>query len=298
MTANQIDNDNLNVIFGGRIRVSSGTASQSSTITVTFYDGSGNVLKKYTAVAENTSDRWELVGSSQSIPANARTALFEFTATNGQGYLDAPFLYVQPNSERADQGAQGNTSTSQTQNVVPHLGLRTPDLYTDWLRNTPQQIVWNSFGNVNSSEVRIDLYQDGPNGPQFLTNITTATPDTGEYTWTAASSGINYGTYGLRSCRFLFSWAMPNKFDRSTETFTVPENTRHFMLMTAVRRVTSTPQRSAAIAMTANYPAPKAEHCKYPAEFSPGAGRHALRGQWQLPLVCAADDVVRLQPRA
>ena len=57
-------------------------------------------------------------------------------------------------------------------------------------------------------------------------NITPATPDTGEYVWTAANSGIAYGTYGLRIEISLVG--SPSVFDRSTEDFTVPENTNTF----------------------------------------------------------------------
>ncbi len=197
---------------------------------MTFYDASGDVLAQYTAVATNTTDRWELVGASQSIPVHARTAVFEFIA-NGNGgtddsYLDGAFFYVQSNNLRPDQGAEGNTDAAQSMNTAPHLGLRTPDLYVDWVQNEPLQILWNSFGNVSATPVRIDLYQDGPNGPQFLTTIVSSTPDTGEYTWTAADSGINFGTYGLRIQISLVG--DPAVFDRSTETFTVPENTTTF----------------------------------------------------------------------
>ena len=229
-TAQQIDTENLNVVFGGRVRSGTANPSASGTIEVIFYDASGNVLQKYTALATNTTDRWELVGASQSIPVHARTAVFEFIA-NGNGgaddsYLDGAFFYIQANNLRPDQGSEGNTDAGQSMNTAPHLGLITPDLYVDWVQNAPMQILWNSFGNDSATPVRIDLYQDGPNGPQFLTTIISSTPDTGEYTWTASKSGINFGTYGLRIQISLVG--DPAVFDRSTETFTVPENTTTF----------------------------------------------------------------------
>src|SRR5262249_19098221 len=67
---------------------------------------------------------------------------------------------------------------------------------------------------------------DGPNGPQLLTNITPATPDTGSFTWVPASSGIDFGTHGLRVQVSLVGSAAV--FDRSTEPFAVPENTDTF----------------------------------------------------------------------
>ncbi len=229
-TDQQIDTQNLNVIFGGRVRSGTANPSAAGTIEVIFYDASNAVLAKYTAVATNTTDRWELVGASESIPVHARTAVFEFIADGKGGtddsYLDGAFFDIQSNNLRPDQGAGGNTDAAQSMNTAPHLGLITPDLYVDWIQNAPMQILWNSFGNVSAAPVRIDLYQDGPNGPQFLTTITTSTPDTGQYTWTAANSGINFGTYGLRIQISLVG--DPAVFDRSTETFTVPENTTSF----------------------------------------------------------------------
>ena len=109
---------------------------------------------------------------------------------------------------------------------VAQLRLMSPDLYTNILQNKPLVITWESLGNTQGAAVRIDLYQDTPNGPQFLLNITPATPDVGQYDWIPADSGINYGTYGLRIMISLVG--SPNVFDRSTETSTVPENGNTF----------------------------------------------------------------------
>ena len=54
--------------------------------------------------------------------------------------------------------------------------------------------------------MRIDVYQDGPSGPQFLTNITTSTADTGSYTWIPQDSGLTYGTFGLRPGNVLLAF--------------------------------------------------------------------------------------------
>ena len=74
--------------------------------------------------------------------------------------------------------------------------------------------------------LRIDLYQDGPDGPQLRANIAPATEDDGQFTWIAASSGLDYGTYGLRVQTL--QRRSPGRRFRSTETFTVPENTTTF----------------------------------------------------------------------
>ena len=98
------------------------------------------------------------------------------------------------NTVAPNLGADGNTTAEDSQNLNQHLVLRTPDLYTDWLHDAPLKIRWDSFGNTAAAPVRIDLYQDGPNGPALLKNIAATATDTGQYTWIAANSNIDYGT--------------------------------------------------------------------------------------------------------
>ncbi|MEQ8494665.1 MAG: right-handed parallel beta-helix repeat-containing protein, partial [Gammaproteobacteria bacterium] len=103
-----------------------------------------------------------------------------------------------------------------------HIALQSPDLYVDAVRDRALAIRWESFNNTGGSDVRIDLYRDTPDGPAFLTTITAATPDDGEFLWTPAADAIPYGTYGLR---VQVSWVdNPLVLDRSQEPFTVPED--------------------------------------------------------------------------
>ena len=232
-TAAQIDTDNLTVEFGGRVRSANELVPDSGSISLTFYDANGNILSTITDNADNLTTRWELVGSRVAIPAGARTARFRFTAVRNTGstndsYLDGTFMYVLADSAALDQGAFGNLSVQNVAISGPVLRLITPDLYVNWLGNQPLVIRWESLGNVADVPVKIDLYQDGPNGPQFLLNITPSTPDTGVFDWIAINSGVAYGTYGLRVEISLVG--NPNVFDRSTEDFTVPENTNTFFV--------------------------------------------------------------------
>ena len=230
-TAAQIDNSNLMAVFGGRVRSQAETPADQGELTLIYLDGSSAILKQITVKAENVSDRWELIGTRQPIPAGTRFIKIRFTAVQQTGgennsYLDSAFLYVQSNSEAPNIGAYGNTTHELTQNLNQHLVLRTPDLYKDWERDKPILIRWDSFGNISNAPIKIDLYQDGPNGPQFVSTIATNAPDTGEYSWIAGNSGVNFGTYGLRIQISLVGNA--TVMDRSTETFTVPENTNTF----------------------------------------------------------------------
>jgi hypothetical protein len=81
---------------------------------------------------------------------------------------------------------------------IPHIALRTPDLYVDAIREQALPIRWESFNNTAGSNVKIDLYQDTPDGPALLTTIVASTPDDGEFLWTPADTAIPFGTYGLR----------------------------------------------------------------------------------------------------
>ena len=104
--------------------------------------------------------------------------------------------------------------------------LTSPKLYVDWIDDEPMQITWNSFGNDSDSPVQIDLYRETADGPQFWMNIAPSAADDGSYSWIAADSGVTYGTYGLLIQISLVG--NPNVFDRSTETFTVPEDNNSF----------------------------------------------------------------------
>jgi len=126
-------------------------------------------------------------------------------------------------------GTQRFTSPLQSPEAgVPHIALRTPDLYVDAVRNRALPIRWESFDNGTGSQVKIDLYQETPDGPAFLTTIVAATADDGEFLWTPSASGIAFGTYDLR---IQVSWVdNPLVLDRSQETFTVPEDGKDYFV--------------------------------------------------------------------
>ena len=106
--------------------------------------------------------------------------------------------------------------------------MRSPDLYVDAHRDTPLDVRWDTYGNDANLPVRIDLYQDGPHGPQLFLNIIDVTSDDGTFAWTPADSGIAYGTHDLRIQVSLVG--DPLTFDRSAEGFSVPEDTNSFFV--------------------------------------------------------------------
>src|SRR5205085_1792296 len=70
--------------------------------------------------------------------------------------------------------------------------------------------------------VRIELWQDGPNGPAFRSTIALSTADTGRYSWTPSANGLTYGDSGLHIR--VISVVNASVYDMSTEAFKVPEN--------------------------------------------------------------------------
>ncbi len=227
-SAAQLDSQSLVVIFGGRIRSTDATADATAQLTLTFLDGSNNVLGHDTVPASNVSGRWELVGDRVAIPAGTRSVTYAYqsvlvTGAANDSALDGAFLSVEANSFAPDQGAYGNTTYQTTESTAPRIALHTPDLYVNWERNVAHLIEWTTYSNTTQTSVRIDLYQEGPNGPQLVANITPGTPDTGEFLWTPANDNIAFGTSGLIIQVSLVGEA--NVVDRSTETFAVPENT-------------------------------------------------------------------------
>ncbi|MGA2500592.1 MAG: Ser-Thr-rich GPI-anchored membrane family protein, partial [Tepidisphaeraceae bacterium] len=225
-TTAQLDGQGLVAVFGGRVRSAAETPADQGQIVFTFLNGSGVAIgTPDTVPASNASDRWELIGDRLHIPAGARSVTYRFQSIRESGstddsYLDNAFLYVLPSTTAPDMGAYGNT-TSDTDLQTAHIHISYPDLYVDWELSTPHTIQWSTFGGAGSP-VNIDLYQDVAGTPQLLMHIASSVPDTGQYTWIPLNSGMTYGMYGLRIQVSLA--ANPSVYDRSTETFTIPEN--------------------------------------------------------------------------
>ncbi|WP_291990075.1 right-handed parallel beta-helix repeat-containing protein, partial [Luteitalea sp.] len=225
----QLDAQDLEVVFGGRLRSAAEAAVDRGEVRVTFIGADLGVLGTTNVVADDPSDRWSLVGGRADIPVGTRSVRFEFrayrdTGSSNDAWLDQAFLYVRAESEGADQGAFGFESTDLGLAGAPRIALRFPDLYTDWEKDRPLDIRWETFGNAGESPVRIDLLQDTADGPALVATIAASTPDDGLYTWIPSSSpaNVDFGTYGLRIQVSLV--ANPAVIDRSQETFTVPED--------------------------------------------------------------------------
>jgi hypothetical protein len=184
------------------------------------------------------------------------------SGAENNSYLDHAQVFVLPETEAPDLGAYGNTLFDVDATAVPaadlnhpqepvlpkvsaenlgggkttvldasgtaapQIALRFPDLYVDWERGLPHTIRWDTLANESDLPVRIDLYQDGPNGPAFLLNIADTTNDDGRFAWTPANDGVDFGSHGLRIHVSLVG--NPAVFARSTEPFAVPENTATF----------------------------------------------------------------------
>ncbi|MEO1525824.1 MAG: right-handed parallel beta-helix repeat-containing protein [Planctomycetota bacterium] len=226
-TASEIDDRDLTVAFGGRVRSTDGDTGQ---IVLTFLDGGNLEIASTTALASNVADRWELVGDRLAIPQNTRSIRYRFEGTRLSGTandarLDDAFVYVRGEDSAVAQGADGDQDLARILDR-PEIALRSPDLYVDFQRDLPGLIEWDSFGNTDDLPVRIDLLQDTPSGPVFHTNIVAVTDDDGQFSWTPADDLIGYGTFGWRIQISLVGDAI--SFDRSAETFAVPENTNTF----------------------------------------------------------------------
>ncbi|MEZ5299659.1 MAG: NosD domain-containing protein [Verrucomicrobiales bacterium] len=228
-TAGEIDAEDLVAVFGGRVTVSADAEINAIYLTLTFLDGSGSPVGEATTIeALRTFLRWELVGGRVAVPAGARQATFRFDADvevsgAAPAQFDGAFLSLQSEALAADAGAYfGTDFASAVEPDAARIAVRFPDLYTDWERDERRDILWDTFGNVGESDIRIDLYQDSADGPAFLLNIGTV-PDTGAFSWTPFDdSGIGYGTYGLRIVLSLDD--VPATYDVASESFNVPES--------------------------------------------------------------------------
>lgn len=224
-----LDSQDFALVFGGRIRSAVEAKNDRGRIRLFFYDGNGVEISVPVLVeASNVSDRWELVGGRKVLPFGTRSVKIRFEADRESGatddsFLDGAFVYLQSDTWIPNQGALGNTVAELSETPRAHIELRYPDLYTDWEREKPRLIRWESYNNVGETNVRIDLYQDDPvHGPALYKTITASTPDDGEFLWQPVDSQLGYGVYGLR---VVVSFVGDNSvIDRSSETFTVPEN--------------------------------------------------------------------------
>jgi hypothetical protein len=232
-TPAELDGSDLVAVFGGRLRSAAEPARDRGTITLTFLGAQGQVLGETVVKAANVADRWELLGGRAALPVGTRSVRFAFEAARHGGtttdvYLDGAFLRLTGEGYAPDQGAYGHGPAEQQQSPATHIALRAPELYLDWERDRPLPIRWETYNNAADSRVRIDLYQDSAEGPRHLLTIAADAPDTGEYVWIPANSGIDFGTYGLRVQVSLVD--NPAVVDRSTEPFKVPENTTTFFV--------------------------------------------------------------------
>ncbi len=228
VSAAQIDGQDLELVFGGRIRAAVETPRDRGAIEIRFLDATNAVMGTPVRVdATSTTDRWELVGGRIDIPTGARKAVYRFIADREQAsgtadaYLDGAFVQVRTEAQGTDLGAYGHTTADVARTGAPRISLRYPDLYADLEKDKPLTLRWETFGNSSESPVRIELWQDGLHGPALRQTIAAATADDGEHIWIPSSSGLDFGTYGLRIQVSLVN--VPIAIDRSQETFTVPE---------------------------------------------------------------------------
>ena len=204
--------------------------------------------------ATNTTDRWELVGGRVDIPTGARKAVYRFIADREQtsgtadAYLDGAFAYVRSEAQGTDLGAYGHTVLDTPRAGTPRIELRYPDLYTDLEKDKPLTIRWETFGNTGESPVRIELWQDGADGPALRATIAAATPDDGEHIWIPSSSGLDFGTYGLRIQVSLVN--APIVIDRRRRPSRCPRTARPTGWTMLQRRTTSTRRAASATIAT------------------------------------------------
>ncbi len=224
-----LDSGALDLAFGGRVYLptfSTFNNTPTFTLTLIFRDGAGTQISDAaTLPVPPETGRWQRLDSRMAIPVGARSVEYAFSFSssffNSNGpSLDDAFVSVIPRGASSNLGPV--QPLAQNHAVANSIALRSPDLYVDWELDQPRFIRWDTYGAAAGQPVRIELWQDGPGGPALRTLIAAAAPDTGEFIWIPSSSGLDFGTHGLRIKVSVVG--QPNVFDLSTETFTVPES--------------------------------------------------------------------------
>ncbi|MCA9139007.1 MAG: right-handed parallel beta-helix repeat-containing protein, partial [Planctomycetales bacterium] len=230
----KIDAGQLDAITSLRVRVDGGVAAASTLrLEIAFRSATNAVLQNVQIDANASTDRWYLIGDRLAVPVGTRSIEYR-VVSDGAGpvgnfeFVDDAYLAIVDDAYAPDLGSRAGLSADAAQAAGPRLYLRSPDLYTDWERDVPKTIRWESFDVPTNEPIRIELWQDTAEGPAFVTTITSATANDGAFSWTPVSSGVDYGTYGLRLQLSLANDAIV--FDRSFESFSVPENTTSFFV--------------------------------------------------------------------
>ena len=232
-SAGELDSRTLTIAFGARVRSGNQTQPGQAQVTIVFLNENGDAIGEATDVHSETADRWHLNGGRADVPAGIRRLRFEFAGSRGGDqandvFLDHAFVRVMPQSFGPDVGAFSGDSFDRSSTSIPRIVLQSPNLYVDWERDRPHDIRWESFGNGTNSAVRIELFQDGVNGPSLVKSIAQTTEDDGSFLWTPANDNIAYGTHGLRISVTLVANSVV--LDRSIEAFSVPENSASFFV--------------------------------------------------------------------
>ncbi|WP_182865929.1 right-handed parallel beta-helix repeat-containing protein [Rhodopirellula sp. JC639] len=234
MDLTKVDAGRMDAIASIRVRVEGGGQSKSTLrLELEFRSASDSVLKTVQVDADASNDRWSLVGDRVAIPPLTRSVAYRLVSDGAapagtQELIDDASLIFVADAFAADLGAGGGSESDAGQIAGPRLYLRRPDLYLDWERDVPKTIHWDSHDVPTNEPIRIELWQDTSDGPAFLTTITTATANDGQYTWTPVSSGIDFGTHGLRLQLSLANDRIV--FDRSFESFSVPEQSSQYFV--------------------------------------------------------------------
>ncbi len=225
-SAAQIDGTSLEVVFGGRVWLQAAANDDLDTVSIklVFRDGSGNAIGDPVTISQTIAEtRWNLLWDRLRLPSGTRSIDWSFTTarlgSNNPVYLDDAMLAVVPRTLATSQGAYASEMAVHA--ATSTLRLRSPDLYVDWEVDRLKAIRWDSTGTLTGTPVRIELWQDGPDGPAFRATIAAQTQDDGEFIWMPSQSGVAAGEKGLR-IKVLHVGA-PDVFDLTTETFSVPE---------------------------------------------------------------------------
>ena len=181
LTDAQIDAGNQILVFGGRVRSANETPPDAGSISLTFYDGSDNVISTTTDNADNLSSRWELVGSRIAIPAGARTARFRFTAVRNSGstndsYLDGPSSTSSPIPLPWTKAAYGNadlqSKAGNCTGAAAHQPRSVHELAGKRASAHPMGIAGERQRHARSASIST---RTGPTGRSSSLNITPST---------------------------------------------------------------------------------------------------------------------------
>ncbi len=153
-------------------------------------------------VDDDELDNWGYSshGNFSEYPSSANEILLDVTNTGpvlidfpfGSGFIIASMQTLEWNQNKEISKLLENLVLYSPEYYIPTINVTNPKSSSTWEVPLPNNITWDSTGSTD--RIKIDLYKSGT----FLMEITSNTPNDGEYSWMVTPGLDNSSLYKIR----------------------------------------------------------------------------------------------------